>query len=230
MRRSPGSSVSEPSAPVWAVCCADSFTTGSIDSTMPTRVPPIRISLLLPRRAAFGTSTETRVDGHERQSVVRVVGEEDGDDHDQRRDRPDHRRRGCERGCWALAAASWALQKRKSRRSCAAWSARRAEAAQGRRRALAAVAPCRSCRPCRRGRDPRASCPAGRGCRRAGPGSPRGSAGRSGSCGRPGRARSDRAVCSRASFALTAAGARCDSRCRGVESGNSALGLPGSQT
>ena len=53
-------SVSEPSEPVCALCCADSLTTGSIDSMIPTRVPPIRISLLLPRRAAFGTSTETR--------------------------------------------------------------------------------------------------------------------------------------------------------------------------
>jgi hypothetical protein len=32
----------------------------SIDSTTPTRWPPIRTSLLLVRRAAFGISTETR--------------------------------------------------------------------------------------------------------------------------------------------------------------------------
>jgi hypothetical protein len=34
--------------------------TASIDSTTPTRVPPIRTSLLGTSRAAFGTTTETR--------------------------------------------------------------------------------------------------------------------------------------------------------------------------
>ena len=42
------------------------------------------------------------VGGHERQAVVGVVGEVDGDDHDQRRDRPDQQRAAGQR---ALAAA-----------------------------------------------------------------------------------------------------------------------------
>jgi len=42
------------------VAARDSSTTGLISSTMPTRVPPIRTSFAVPRRAAFGTSTETR--------------------------------------------------------------------------------------------------------------------------------------------------------------------------
>ena len=54
--------VSRAAPPVAAlVASGDSGTwTGSIDSTTPTRWPPIRTSLFLTRRAPLGTVTETR--------------------------------------------------------------------------------------------------------------------------------------------------------------------------
>ena len=55
----------------------------------------------MPEQFAFDQVFGERpaVDGDERQPVGRVVREEHGDDHDQGRNRPDHRRRGCEGGC-----------------------------------------------------------------------------------------------------------------------------------
>ena len=41
-------------------CCASGFRSTSIDSITPTRLPPIRTSLLGASRCAFGSSTEIR--------------------------------------------------------------------------------------------------------------------------------------------------------------------------
>ena len=47
-------------SPACAVVVASSVWIASIVSTTPTRLPPIRTSLLFVRRAASGISTETR--------------------------------------------------------------------------------------------------------------------------------------------------------------------------
>ena len=60
--------------------------------TVPTRTPPTRTSLPWTSALAFGTLGRDLVGRHEGQAVVGVVGEEDGEDHDQRRQRPDQDR------------------------------------------------------------------------------------------------------------------------------------------
>ena len=84
------------------------------------------------------------VGGHERQAVVGVVGEEDGEDHDQGRDRADQRRAGGDGACSAAGH-------RRSPRALDGCGRRsRCRAGRGPRRSDGAAAPVDRRRPLRR--------------------------------------------------------------------------------
>ena len=83
------------SAPCRSPCAARSW----MPSTTPTRKPPARTSLPLTSLAALGTSALQLVGGHERQPLVRVVGDEDRDDRDEHGRGADQDRAGNE--LWA---------------------------------------------------------------------------------------------------------------------------------